>query len=135
MLVWRNNMREFKFRVWDGVKFSTDPRNDIARLLCEPKVMSFASFGKIIQQFTGLTDKNGKEIYEGDILFSSKLINGVKNKYFIVCWNPYLLNFCLDLNGSKYKKLQSNFADLTFPKSKSISIIGNIFENPELVEK
>lgn len=93
-----------------------------------------------IQQFTGVTDKNGNEIYEGDILLSSRKVarwfgSGTN---FVVAWNRYLCNYALIptyfYSESDESNQISNNADLTVPKGKYMSVIGNICENPELLK-
>ncbi len=84
----------------------------------------------IIQQFTGLLDINGKEIYEGDIVrdldgdnCTIEFNHGsfiVKGKIIIPFWS------ILSVNGELSARTVS---------SKTFEIIGNIFENPELTEK
>jgi uncharacterized phage protein (TIGR01671 family) len=80
-------------------------------------------------QATGLLDKNGKEIYEGDILASEYPREGSKNCHPVV-WRSgswcvdHSINDCCrawrgDLNGHH----------------RSEEVIGNVFENPELIEK
>lgn len=77
-----------------------------------------------IMQYTGLKDKNGKEIYEGDILLylkKSKRIVSYKNGAFIRYYgnyNIYLLYDSLIENGCLV----------------DYEVIGNIYENPELLE-
>jgi uncharacterized phage protein (TIGR01671 family) len=74
-----------------------------------------------IQQFTGLLDENGKEIYEGDILQYT-----LSNSEFIgvVEWQNY---------GWVIQDFEYDSAD-TICGAYKASIIGNIFENPELLK-
>ncbi len=89
--------------------------------------------GGILMQFTGLKDKNGKDIWEGDILHETwwklgdenlGLANGVKR---VVTWeikqdsdNEYCNDGFVGFEG--------------FPISHFFEVIGNIYENPELVK-
>lgn len=76
----------------------------------------------ILMQSTGLKDKNGKEIFEGDIVGSKDgLLNGV------VLYRPDLAMWTVDL--IRY----NNFERLCNVAS-SREIIGNIYENPELLK-
>ena len=73
-----------------------------------------------VGQFTGLTDKNGKEIFEGDIYNM-----GDKNILYVVVWRD-----C----GLIGKQLGStSYAGVEYWKEK-IEIIGNIHDNPELLK-
>jgi len=76
-----------------------------------------------LMQFTGLQDKNGKEIYEGDIL---------KSKYHT--WIVLGLDFCEGFYGFTLKTTVMDkiyLADNSFQTSSEV--IGNIYQNPELL--
>ena len=93
-------------------------------------------------QFTGLKDKNGKEIYEGDILFNSnKTLLTLKQdkRLYLVKWQEGEYNE--DGNWLKnkpsfvFEKIITNgkkYMDLIFSKDQ-IEVIGNIYENTELL--
>lgn len=65
-----------------------------------------------LMQYTGLQDKNGKEIYEGDVLQDDKKFAGA----FVVDWNTMF-------DHSNWNSSRGNVFE----------IIGNIYENPELI--
>mgnify|MGYP002522489237 CR=1 FL=1 len=84
-------------------------------------------------QCTGLKDKNGKLIYEGDILYEN-MINTVfpKGKYWIVEWNNNTAQFFIELINKTGNSLTDTWH--LARHSYDYEVIGNIYENPELLE-
>ena len=120
--------REIKFRVWNGVKmvydiitgkfgtFYVNPSNngiDERDSACLSPLNTKYPDGIPLMQFTGLKDKNGKEIYEGDVIVEE--IETKKYQPFVVKWHD-------------------EYAGFDMSSSPSWTILGNIYENPELLK-
>ena len=97
---------------------------------------------KTIGQFTGLYDKNGKEIYENDIVKAKYIekrdFGGVKydnemefNE--LVVWKHQSFQLEIDNCGIKMYRHLNFYEDLNNIKLKELEVIGNIFDNPELL--
>jgi len=130
-------MREIKFRAWDTTKkemlqvrqiLIPDGNNENGFQELAVSGLKFGTnpshwrIAPPLMQYTGLKDKNGKEIYEGDIL------NTVSEPPFIIYEVTYIAPRFL---------LKNRFG--TFPFSPMASerhyeVIGNIYENPDLLE-
>lgn len=130
--------RDIKFRVWDNsTKRWIKEWDDFAPLFIyqfnDKNLFRTFNLGRdkerfISQQFTGIKDKNNKEIYEGDIL-ENKLY---KNK-FRVAWCNEDENF-IEYCGFVTINLENKDRNLFLAKNFiNCEIIGNIFENPELL--
>jgi len=138
-------MRTIKFRAWnkstkimvDLLKITPLALSDSMNTQLELQGMSglFIPFSKEFEllQFTGLLDKNGKEIYEGDIMSDN-----CGNKFTVIFSDKLVW----DGSGSEHSGFYFNYypdedgyIDMDFHTTPlEYHIIGNIFENPELIE-
>lgn len=123
------NMREIEFRVWIRSGFD----EDVKPFMTEVESIDFGEYGHslktieddnewsfedvFIMQYTGLKDKKGKKIYEGDILQKFR-----EDKYIVVYVPP---SFRM-VNKNRNRVLD----DITV----SLEVIGNVFEHSNLLE-
>ena len=84
----------------------------------------------VLQQFTGLHDKNGKEIYEGDILKIDTLDPWILVVECHLAECGYQFTF-MNCKANVFKKVGEEEREPPFPEM--IEVIGNIYENPELL--
>ena len=126
-------MREIKFRAWlkEKKEMIDNARPDF---FCKQlhylrgnsaggqDVLGVSTEDIELMEYTGLKDKNGKEIYEGDILFES-----FGEKYYKVVFE----------NGSFRAEFEGDFEEHSFDLidvvAQGCEIVGNIYENPELL--
>ena len=123
-------MREIKFRAWHKEK---KIMGEVLGIDILHKEIFFSNedvdcyehtdFKDIeLMQYTGLKDKNNKEIYEGDIV---KFLNGI----FEVIWCNEKASFML--KNKEYKE----FLNFIYENNNVMEIVGNIYKNPELIKE
>lgn len=123
-------MREIKFRAWDkhGNKMLTQLNGGCGyEDLCLADVLFDKSY--IPMQFSGLKDKNGKEMYEGDIL--SQFILGDKEVRGVMYFNENTAQFGMDAYVSFDAPPHFEVRESQYGRPE---VIGNIYENPELLD-
>jgi len=127
-----------KFRVWDGIMFmEPNIANPFNFIEDGNKYEIYVAGDRVIQQYTGLKDKYGKEIYEGDLI--NFTIQGFAHEAYPediksaeVWYNPKDACFCF----GRYKT--NDFIDYYFSMAdridlKTMEIVGNIFEKNEKI--
>lgn len=139
-------MREIKFRAWDKINKEMVKRElwlrldgmELTAIDLDKKDFGLFDYRDQVEliQFTGLHDKNGKEIYEGDIVkyhddfYSDPADIGgrrhiIRDRLYIVWWHPLKAAFWL-------KSIPGAITESIW--SLDCEIIGNIYENPELLK-
>ena len=122
-------MREIKFRCWyEGKMYpiSILQNGYAADVLDTDWEKREAEVGMLelktpVMQFTGLQDKNGKEIYEGDIVKANKYWSMAAVHYFAPNWGiSNKKGVCTEFRNDEWE---------------SFEVIGNIYENPEPLTK
>jgi uncharacterized phage protein (TIGR01671 family) len=141
--------REIKFRAWDKFKKemnykvlvgNTDinDQNYTCNAILNKESGEWVNADDIgidLMQFTGLIDKNGKEIYEGDILSSEYIRSyfGVEWNNEVSCYDWYVMTKTKKIGASLAKSIEDAPKKTDKPFSQIIEVIGNIYENPDLL--
>ena len=119
-------MREIKFRVWDDylqvMRGHTDP-STIQAVIFHQQLKKGDTGRYVIEQYTGLLDKNGKEIYEGDMV-------EYPTDYFIMSKQAviYSEGYFVPL-----VQIEHGYNAIDDYRANEFEIIGNIHGNPELI--
>ncbi|EJP74655.1 YopX family protein [Campylobacter sp. FOBRC14] len=130
-------MKEIKFRAWDVLNkkmLSWGEVFDLPAWEIFPGTPEQRAFE--VMQYTGLKDRNGKEIYEGDILeFRANPFDRKRDLFQVVFkdggfrdeWNNYIGQYLPpDIRNKQGGRVRLNEA---------CEVVGNIYENPELLEE
>lgn len=129
-------MRDIKFRAWSksdnkyyyrvlvGNTDNTDDQYVCSSVYDGDKWVHFDEYCGVIEQYTGLKDKNGTEIYEGDVV----KVEG-DGEIYRVKWIRSGFGLEPRYNSPRYPVLGN------VELRRKIEVIGNIHENPELLEE
>ena len=133
-------MREIKFRAWDKrnqsmakvVRIDFTHKNPMYKytLGFDYKGGCFETYRKniVVMQYTGLKDKNGVEIYEGDICRYTDIPNLWDYPLAEIKFNQQHAAFVVDFPNGGFTAL------IEWRNGVGCEVIGNIYENPELIE-
>lgn len=137
--------REIKFRAWD-----LEDEQMSYPIFLGDETANFEKYGKelnpgddlVVMQSTGLLDKNGKEVFEGDIVkymyLNTNPIEERKSEVKLMAIGDVnrkieaYYPFCYSIAGS-YKEERREITECFLTPADECEIIGNIYENPELL--
>ena len=120
-------MREYKFRAWNKVKqrMYYDTAGTFLTMAKQYDSMSEEYF---FTQFTGLSDKKCKDVYDGDIVCIIDCGVALYQIQYLEDNFKWIVN---RINAEKGDWLDENLEEF---ESECLEVIGNIYENPELLE-
>lgn len=132
----RTLMREIKFRIWNGKRFIKNTQSNFITLtgdVVNPVTLDlWKNKIRIIQQFTGLKDSEGNDIYEGDILNIRGHILPEKVIFAAGSFGVHL-NYKHSIDGRRKDNNPEDVEPLSYWNEGELKIIGNVFESSELV--
>ena len=138
--------REIKFRAWSisaKKMYSWEQMKEN-----HAKLYTYFAWSDMydLMQFTGLTDKNGREIYEGDIVKTKRVeivpsnyktdceVISKSKKWKTICWyEDHYIKWNCDEIALKFKKIKDNSE--SFMIGCEHEVIGNIYQNGDLLDE
>ena len=115
-------MKEYKFRAWDSLAEKMYSWTELLNQNLKNIFTIPEQCGYHLMQYTGLKDKNGKEIYEGDIVYIA-----AEDERGIIRW---------DNETARYVVIYDNIiTDFDNWYGEDLEVIGNIYDNKDLLEK
>ncbi len=137
-------MREIKFRIWNKYEHNMRTWEDVLSWRYNERWFKdnqdkeyinclFTDTGIELMQFTGIRDRSGKEIYEGDIVKYHNNSEFTKKEYWYPIYKLYYTptRLSYDFIGTGLQPDSFEFA-LNYSKDK-LEVLGNIYENKDLL--
>lgn len=122
------NKREIKFRAWDKENKKMLYEIPLATVNFYSSLEEFFKHTELMQ-YIGLKDKNGKEIYEGDVLLGRFILDEVEDHIFLSLTEDE------KRTQSKIFVVDDMFYPYTNQIPEDLEVIGNIYENPNLLSE
>lgn len=131
-------MREILFRgkrkdngEWVYGNYAVTDNNGKQHFIFQNKAFEFEVDSETVGQYTGITDDNGRKIFEGDIL---DITNDDPDYNYITKCYLDCETLCVDVQGQDYDYTSIGFAiEIWEYECDQVEIIGNIYDNPELL--
>jgi uncharacterized phage protein (TIGR01671 family) len=123
-------MRELKFKIWDKVDKKMLDSDTTTIVITLGGVSTEYSGRYELIQYTGMNDKNGKEIYEGDICICTEE-HRLQNYYYVVEW--IFAGFQLVTYRKTGHGISDGINQGYFEDAEGMEVVGNIYENPDML--
>jgi uncharacterized phage protein (TIGR01671 family) len=131
--------RIIKFRFWTPDKIMLDDHEGwIEGIGINGALSTSREYGYVAMQFTGLLDKNEKEMYDGDICikrYDKSLFPNREPIIGVIKWVDFGGRYTLESSFKGFKNYCEIYENLTNPNDERspFEVIGNIYQNPELL--